>query len=170
LQKKDFLDINPNGKIPAMVDESLESKNLFEGGAICDYLLNVVCPYNTLVPKSWSNDNWAKHFMWKHWTIVTLDGRLLSKMFGSGRIGNFVNKTGQKLYENLIIPMLTKELESHDYVNGNEFTATDIYVGYTLFIADILKLVKTDTKIHEYLQRLKARPAWSKAFPESLQI
>jgi len=170
LEKKEFRDINPNGKIPALVDESLESKNLFEGGAICDYLLDVVCPNNLLFPKTWTSDNWAKHLIWKHWTVVTLDGRLLSKMFGSGKFGNIINKTGQKIYENLIIPMLEKDLESHDYINGNEFTATDIYVGYTLFIADILKLVKGDNKISQYLARLKLRPAWGKAFPESLEM
>jgi len=169
LAKPPFLEINPNGKIPVLVDDSLDTnKNMFESGAICDYLLQIVCPNNTLFPKTWTASNWSKHLVWKHWTIVTLDGRLISKMFGAGKVGNMINKTGQKIYETLIIPKLEHDLAEGDYVNGNEFTATDIYVGYTLFIAGVLKLVKPDTAISNYLERLKARPAWSKAFPDSL--
>jgi len=172
IKKKEFLDINPNGLLPALVDESLqEGKNIFESGAICDYLLYVVCPNSPLFPKSWTADNWSKHFVWKHWTIVTLDGRLLSKMFGSGKVGNMINKTGQKIYEALIIPHLERDLDDNLFVNGNEFSATDIYVGYTLFVADQLKLIKASSnpKIANYFARLKQRPCWPRAFPESIQ-
>jgi len=170
LQKKEFLDINPNGLIPAMVDESLpdNSKNMFEAGAICDYLLGVISPNNNLLPKTWTNDNWARHFVWKHWTVVTLDGRLISKMFGSGKVGNIINKTGRKIFQTLIFPMVDRDLEDNLYINGNEFSATDIYVGYTLFLAENLKLIVPDSRIANYYARLKERPAWGRAFPDHL--
>jgi len=121
--------------VPSLVDESLvEGKNLFEAGAIIDYLSTVVCPNNSLIPKNWTSDNWSRHFVWKHWTIVTLDGRLISKMFGSGKVGNMFNKTAQKIYETLIVPQIEKDLALHTYINGDQFTFTDIYVGFTLFL------------------------------------
>ena len=66
---------------------------------------------------------------------------------------------------------LDAHLESHDYLVDGRFTIADIAVGYALYLACALKLddrIKPRTR--DYLERLKERPAFSRAdgFGEAL--
>jgi len=168
LKKDQYSAINPNQTIPTLEDDTLDHPIIFEGGAIIDHLLHI--QPNQLTPPWWTLDNWAKHNLYKYWCIATLDGRFLSKMTGSGAIGNKLNKTSKKIYESLIVPFLTKDLQGTLYINGDEFTATDLFLGYTLFLAENLKLIDHDSVIGEYYKRLSSREAFRRSFPSSLNI
>ena len=59
---------------------------------------------------------------------------------------------------------LDAHLENNDYLVDDRFTVADIAVGYALYLAATLQLdERFKPQTREYLERLKARPAFQKA-------
>lgn len=43
------------------------------------FLANKTSPfYSQLIPSYWTPDHWARHFLYKYWTLTMLDYHLLS--------------------------------------------------------------------------------------------
>ena len=64
----------------------------------------------------------------------------------------------------LAIRPLERRFSSGDYLIGDEFSAGDVVVGAVLSWADMLGLVVDADNISAYLERIRARPAFKKAF------
>jgi len=67
-------------------------------------------------------------------------------------------------FNHVVAPVLQQHLGDSEYINGPNFTATDVYVGFSLFVAETqLGLLQTHKQLKAYLYRLMARPAFQAA-------
>jgi len=64
----------------------------------------------------------------------------------------------------LAIRPLERRFSSGDYLIGDDFSAGDVVVGAVLSWADMLGLVVDAANISAYLERIRERPAFNKAF------
>lgn len=64
----------------------------------------------------------------------------------------------------LVIRPLERRFSSGEYLIGDEFSAADVVVGSVLSWANSLGLVADAPNVSLYLERIKARPAFKKAF------
>ncbi|MGB0937338.1 MAG: glutathione S-transferase N-terminal domain-containing protein [Colwellia sp.] len=124
----DFLKINPNGKIPALVDlEGPENKPLaiFESGAILLYLAE---KYNKLLPPSPSKRSQAIQ-----WLFFQVGG--VGPMFG--QFGYFYKYADKELNHEYalnrytlevkrILQVLETQLEKNKYLAGDYYSIADI--------------------------------------------
>ncbi len=121
-----FVNINPNSKIPAMVDQSVTpSLRVFESGSILLYLAD---KFRALIPLTIGPR--TECLSWLFWQIGT--GPLLG-----GGFGHFYTYAPEK-YEYPInrytmevkrqLDVLDRQLALHRYVAGDEYTIADIAI------------------------------------------
>jgi GST-like protein len=120
-----FVAVNPNSKIPALVDNSGESINVFESGAILLYLAE---KFDAFIPKSAQER--AAMFNWLFW----LQG---AAPYLGGGFGHFYAYAPEK-YEYPInrftmeikrqLDLLDKQLANHQFIAGEQYTIADIAI------------------------------------------
>ncbi|MBM3348112.1 MAG: glutathione S-transferase family protein [Betaproteobacteria bacterium] len=156
--KKDFLKISPNNKIPAIVDSHGPDGNpfhLFESGAILIYLAGKT---GRFLPQSTTD-----RYKTLQWLMFQMGGlgpmlgqnhhfRLYAPEKVSYAIDRYTNEA-LRLYR-----VLDKQLGSHRYVSGNEYTIADIAIfpwtrNWEKQGIDILKLKHFNRWFNEIQQR-----------------
>jgi glutathione S-transferase len=152
----DYLDLNPFGKVPAIVTDDL---TLSESGAILLYLLELFDTENKFSPERDTN-LWPVFLQWFFWGLTTLESAVF--VFE----GNQGEKERVQL-ERFLVP-LDRMLDSNDYLVGESFTAADIVCAYDLGILSSAYDLNAFPSIHAYLSRLLARHA-AKIFAEAIQ-
>ena len=93
-RKGDYLDVNPFGKVPAIVTDDL---NLSESGAILLYLLEIFDTENTFSPEH-DSDLRPDFLQWFFWGLTTFESAVFA----------FTNVQGKKErtnIERLIVPL-----------------------------------------------------------------
>ncbi|MGK7919916.1 MAG: glutathione S-transferase family protein [Trichodesmium sp.] len=140
--KADFLEINPTGKVPAIVDGDFK---LWESGAI---LLYIAEKYGK-IPDSLEKK--AEIFQWVLFANATLG------------TGIFTEATREKETPRLLNP-LNKIFESQSYLMGEELNVADVAVGSILaYIPMMLKLdLSSYPGVLKYIKRISERPAFQK--------
>ncbi len=144
-RKGDYLDVNPFGKVPAIVTDDL---NLSESGAILLYLLEIFDTQNTFSPEH-DSDLRPDFLQWFFWGLTTFENVVFA----------FTNVQGEKERTNIerfIVP-LDQRLAARDYLVGDAFTAADIVCAYDLGILSSSYHLEAHPSIHAYLSRLLAR-------------
>ncbi|MGC9422028.1 glutathione-dependent disulfide-bond oxidoreductase [Vibrio sp.] len=121
-----FVEINPNSKIPAMVDQSTpEPIRVFESGNILLYLAE---KFGYFLPKAWGAKTEVMN--WLFW----LQG---SAPYLGGGFGHFyayapekfeypINRFAMEVKRQLDV--LDKQLARHRYIAGDEYTIADIAI------------------------------------------
>lgn len=120
-----FVEINPNSKIPALLDVSNEQNTrLFESGSILFYLAE---KFNTFLP---SDSKKAECMSWLFWQMG-------SAPYLGGGFGHFYAYAPDKI-EYCIdrfsmevkrqLDVLDKHLENNNYMCGDEYTIADIAI------------------------------------------
>ena len=120
-----FVDINPNSKIPALLDQSNEQLvPLFESGSILLYLAE---KFNVLIP---TNEKRAQCMSWLFWQMG-------SAPYLGGGFGHFYAYAPEKI-EYCIdrfsmevkrqLDVLDKHLEHNTYMCGDEYSIADIAI------------------------------------------
>lgn len=129
-----FTEINPNSKIPALVDNSSATPvSIFESGAIMLYLAE---KFDFFLPKETSKR--AACYSWLFWQMG-------SAPFLGGGFGHFYAYAPEKLeypinrYAMEVkrqLDVLDKHLEKHAYLTGDEYTIADmaVYPWYGLLV------------------------------------
>ena len=143
----DYLDVNPFGKVPAIVTNNL---NLSESGAILLYLLEEFDTKHKFSPEH-DSDLWPGFLQWFFWGLTTFESAAFA----------FTKVQGEKERANVerFIAPLDRMLASNDYLVGESFTAADIICAYDLGILSGAYDIKAYPSLHSYLSRLLARPA-----------
>lgn len=122
----DFVDINPNSKIPALVDNSGDKPiKLFESGAI---LLHLAEKFGAFIPEQ--TDKRAECLAWLFWQVG-------SGPFLGGGFGHFYHYAPEK-YEYPIerftmevkrqLDVLDKHLANNSFMVGDEYTIADMAI------------------------------------------
>jgi len=156
-----YLAINPNGKVPALVDGEL---TLFESGAIVHYIARKY-PEARLLPEM-DSPEYALCLQWMFWTVSELEQPLWN--MGKHR---FVLPEERRVPDMLTCAayewlrpaeILSEALESREFLVGEHFTVADVLVGHTLAWARGFKVALGSDVLEDYLNRMIARPAFQR--------
>jgi GST-like protein len=121
-----FVAVNPNSKIPALLDTSTEpSTRVFESGAILLYLAD---KFGAFIPKSPAER--TETLNWLFWQMGS------APLLGGG-FGHFyayapekfeypINRYTMEIKRQLDV--LDRQLAEHDYIAGDEYTIADIAI------------------------------------------
>lgn len=160
-----FVDINPNSKIPALLDNSGEiSIRIFESGAI---LMHLAEKFNMFLPTETAKR--AECLSWLMWQMG-------SAPFLGGGFGHFyvyaperleypINRYSMEVKRQLDV--LDKQLAAHEFIAGDEYTIADMaiwpwYGGLvlgTLYGAAEFLEVKIYTNVIRWAEQIGKRPA-----------
>ncbi|NIA73490.1 glutathione-dependent disulfide-bond oxidoreductase [Providencia rettgeri] len=160
-----FVEVNPNSKIPALVDRSGEEPiRVFESGSILTYLAE---KFSALLPTA--QPERAETFSWLFWQMG-------SAPFAGGGFGHFyayapekfeypINRFAMETKRQLNV--LDKRLANHKYVAGDSYTIADIAIWpwYGALVKGWLYDAAEFLSVHEYKNVIRwadevyARPA-----------
>ncbi|EJD6400051.1 glutathione-dependent disulfide-bond oxidoreductase [Providencia rettgeri] len=160
-----FVEVNPNSKIPALVDRSGEEPiRVFESGSILTYLVE---KFSALLPTT--QPERAETFSWLFWQMG-------SAPFAGGGFGHFyayapekfeypINRFAMETKRQLDV--LDKRLANHKYVAGDSYTIADIAIWpwYGALVKGWLYDAAEFLSVHEYKNVIRwadevyARPA-----------
>ena len=161
---KEFLALNPNGKVPVLVDGDFV---LWESRAINAYLATMK-PESGLYPADVRKR--AMVDQWSYWQAVHLGPAitrivfevLLKSRFGRGEpdakvIESSLNEVAQ------LLPILDASLAGKDWIVG-KLSLADFAVGSTLVYAKAAQISLAETpNVSAWIERLEARPSWQTA-------
>jgi len=157
LHSDELNQINPMGKVPAVV---INGEPLFEAAAICTYLADLV-PEKKLIAASGTRER-ALHLQWVSFALTEMEAYLWSNARNT-----FVLPEEQRitaLFEQNTkafkhaASVLDDVLSKADYLVGNQFSVTDILVGFTVNWGNLAGLLLQSPNLQKYLERLKERP------------
>lgn len=155
-----FLKINPNGKVPALVDGDV---TLFESMAINYYLTEKYRPEfmgSTIGAR-------ANTHQWSFWAISEVQGPMIEifiqKVFvPEGKKDLKVIEENEKLLPDYF-NILNNALEGKKYLNGNEFTLADLNVASVVSIAHPIGFNLAPYKnVTSWLGAVAERPSFHK--------
>jgi len=159
-----FLTINPNARIPVIVDHARKDFRVFESGAILLYLVEHYDPEAKLFPKG--SDDRSEVIQWLIFHIAAVEPsqhnathfhRFAPEKIEYG-IKHYTDET-KRLYS-----VLEKRLEeTGDYLAAHQFTIADIanftWVRFHHFVGLTLEEFPS---LHKWVERIESRPAVKK--------
>jgi len=161
--REGYLDINPLGTVPTMVDGELV---MTESAGICQYLVDRHGPSDLgLTPK---DKDYGVYLNWLHRSDATLTFpqtivlRYTALEPEERRLKQAVDDYTQWFFSRL--KSVERATGESEYLCAGRFTIADIAVAYALYLAGTLGLrggFKPNTEA--YYQRISARPAFQRA-------
>jgi glutathione S-transferase len=167
LKKPEYLALNPNGKVPTLVDGELK---LWESRAIMQYL-------GAKKPSPlWPSDpkKQADIARWQFWEATHLGRgtgpfayeKLFKKIFMKQEPDPVALAAGEKEWH-AFAPILNGQLESRKWVVSDELTLADFSVGACFSYAEASGLPWDNYKhIKAWWSRLVEIPAWKNTAPK----
>jgi len=169
LRSADYLGINPNGMVPALVDGPLR---LWESNAIMQYLAEHV-PGQTL----WPTDPRVRADIarWQCWELAHYNKALGTLTFESVAKPNFLNLEPDPMLVAWsqrelarFAPVLDAHMKDRSYAVGDTVTLAD----YSLIHLEVFKAAapfdwSPYPHLNAYYERIAALPAWAKTAPTS---
>jgi len=163
LRSADYLELSPFGKVPVLVDDTL---TMFESVAIIQYLLEHYGE-GRLRPQHTSKE-YGEFLSWLHFgesTLMQPVTQIAQHLFllpEDQRDPDRLEEGKRAFYH--YAKVLNDRLEGREYIGGDEFTAADIVIGYTLHAAAQCGALPDDMPaLKRYYERLAVRPAFKKA-------
>jgi glutathione S-transferase len=167
-RKPDFLALNPNGKVPVLVDDDFV---LWESGAIMAYLADKVratdeARANALYPSELRARADVHRWMYwgaAHWApaIGTLNfENMLKPLFGLGEAdASAVARAGREL--TMLGALLDAHLAKRAWVSGDGLTLADIALACPLMATVPAKLPVTGfANVQRWFAQVQELPAW----------
>jgi glutathione S-transferase len=158
-----YKDINALGTVPYFVDGQAQ---MTESSAICHYLAG---KYGSgLLDISIEHSEYANYLNWLYHgdATLTFPQTLVLRYRVMAPKENTQQQTADD-YEKWFVARLVKlsqYLSTRQYLCDNRFTMADIVIGYALYLGELLRLSHHySPQLHDYLKRLKQRPAFIKA-------
>ncbi|SDU08525.1 Glutathione S-transferase [Pseudomonas pohangensis] len=156
-----YREINPMGKVPALYDGD---HLILESTVILQYILAKHDPSPLSVEPE--EPDFGFYLTWLHMAESGLSHYLavvLGQLSGLERYAvsegfeAYVKYQAEKAFE-----MLDNHLVGRSFIAADRFTAADISVGYSLFLATQLCRLPLPDRVQAYFERLQDRPAWKK--------
>ena len=162
-KRPEYLKINPNGTVPALVDGDLA---LFESAAICQYLADKF-PERRLAPPSGTPAR-GLYYQWIHYAMCGLEPPLIAIFMHTmrkpeaERLPAVVTEARGQLTG--VLGVLERALAGRDFILGDQFSVPDVMLGSTLGWARMMGIVGGDLpNVSAYVARLSQRPAFQRA-------
>jgi glutathione S-transferase len=157
--------MNPVGKVPVLVDTDAENLTFFESGAMVQYLLDRY-GQGLLQPEPGTPEH-ALYLQWS-WFAEATFARPLGEIVNHLREfpGELTNEAALEEMRNrgrLCIKALVPRLSQRDYIAGENFSAADIMLGYSVMLATKFIPEPLPAPVNGYWQRLSERPAFKEA-------
>ena len=168
LKKPEFLAVNPNAKVPALVDGDL---HLWESRAIMQYVASKK-PNNELWPSDPKVQ--ADVARWQFWEATHLSRgttpfafeKLFKPMFMKQEADPAALAAAEKEFH-LYAPVLNAHLESRTWMVGRTVTLADFSVGACFSFAEPSGLPwQSYNHIQSWWKRLNEIPAWKESAPK----
>jgi len=170
IKTPEFLAMNPNGKVPLLVDGDLR---LWESRAIMQYIVATKKPNHPL----WPNDpmRQADISRWQFWEAAHLSRgtgpfafeNLFKKLFMKQEADPAALAAGEKEWHTNA-PILEAQLATRKWILGNEITLADFSVGCCFSYAEPSGLpMDKYPHIKAWLGRLNELPAWKNTAPKT---
>lgn len=160
-KSSEYLDVNPNGRIPALVDGDLK---LCESMAINLYLAKQYAPH--LYPSNPQDE--AIAYQWSVWGISEIEPLQMQIVIQKFFVPE--EKQDQSIIDNAIkglkrpLAVLDQSLKDREYLIGEQFSIADLNVAAVMLL---LVAVKTDlsdfANVAAWIDRCHARPALQRA-------
>jgi glutathione S-transferase len=161
----EYLAINPNGKIPSLVDGDV---NLWESNAIQCYIASKTD--NELWPKTNARYDIMR---WQAWELAHFGAaaralafqRILKPLFGLGK-PDLARCEEEEGYFKRYAAVLDQSLQGKQFLVGNRLTIADFCVASALSHADSARLPLAGfDNIKRWLAALDEQPGWSASRP-----
>ena len=150
MKAKDYLAVNPMGKVPAIVHDN---RIVTEVAAICAYLA-MTFPEARLVA-----EDKAAFFRWLFFGAGPLEQAVVNTSFGwAPSSPQEAGRTGYGSLET-VAAALTGHLAANDFIADGRFTAADVYVGSQVGWGLQFKTIPANQVLEAYWARLRDRPA-----------
>jgi glutathione S-transferase len=157
-QRSPFLDINPGGKLPALVDDNLI---LTESAAICIHIADKV-PAAKLAP-SYGSEERARFTQWCFFALSELEQPLWTiakhtfALPEQHRVAAIMDTARWEFTR--AAKVLATGLGEREYIVGEAFTVADILIAHTLGWARSRNIELPGVALNAYADRLLSRPA-----------
>ncbi|MEY4616980.1 MAG: hypothetical protein RJB66_1940 [Pseudomonadota bacterium] len=156
----DFLKLNPNGKVPCLVDGTFV---LWESMAITEYLVQKYGANSSLAAKTPEETGLISQ--WSFWSILELQKHavewLIQEHFmpAERKDAGVVEKAQKALLP--LFAILDQALENKTYLIGNRFTIADLHVASVVNVAAGLGFnVASFPHVQTWIKACHDRPAW----------
>lgn len=171
MKQDPFEKVNPNGRVPAIEDPNT-GLNLFESGAIIEYLVETYDKQNTISFAPGSPD----YFAAKQWLHFQMSGQ--GPYFGQAVWFNKFHsesvQSAKERYNNevrRVSGVLNRELQGREWLVGGKYSFADVaflpwYILVPAFTEPDMDLGKEFPNLNAWLDRIKARPAAAKIIKE----
>jgi glutathione S-transferase len=157
--KEEFLKINPNGRVPYLIDGDFRMQ---ESIAINFYIAE------NHAPQLWANNahDRAQIYAWSLWAITNLESEVMrffrhTYQLEEAKRSAHEAETG-KTYTAKLLDELERALPASGYLVAERITVADINVASVVNLAAATKVVALAPKSQAWLTSLKERPAWQK--------
>jgi glutathione S-transferase len=154
--------LSPLGKVPAMTDGDF---TLFESGAMVQYLLDRYGG-GRLQPKAGTEQH-GLYLQWS-WFAEATFARPIGEIFNHRRVFGEERQIPAVLEEMTgrvvqCLGALEQALQGRRFLLGDEFTAADIMMGYSVMLARRVATIDGQPNLTAYWERLSSRPAFQQA-------
>ena len=161
--KKFFAQRTPTGKLPTIVDGDV---TLSESGAIVEYILERY-GQGRLAPRVDTRER-ARFLQWLHFAESTafppLGVLVWLTLYRKDAASQAELIQDARARAAMGLDFLEREIGESTHLVGDEFSAADIMMGFTLVAARMLGVLDArHPRLGRYLARLEARPAFQKA-------
>jgi glutathione S-transferase len=156
----EYLSVNPNGRIPALVDGDV---TLFESMAINLYLAKKYAP--ALYPAS--DDDQAIAIQWSVWAISEIEPQqmqiVIQKIFNRDNIDqSAIDSATENLQRPLAV--LNEHLAGREYLLGDSFTVADLNVAGVMLLIQMIEFdLSAYPNIKNWTDRCYSRDALKRA-------
>ncbi len=150
-----YLAVNPMGKVPAIVHKG---QVVTEVAAICLYLADAF-PAAGLAPAPADR---ADYYRWMLFTSGPVEAAFTNRSMGWEAPAEREVMLGYGTYDRTIAT-LEKALAGKTYIAGDRFTAADLFVGATINIMLMFKLLDPTPAFTDYAARMTDREAYRRA-------
>lgn len=149
---KEFLKLNPMGKVPTLVHKGVI---VTEAAAICAHLADAF-PAKGLAPATGDPQRGA-YYRWMFFAPSCIEPMMLDKL---GRVTREnATAAGHGDYDR-VMASIGQALSAGPYLLGDKFSAADVVMGSTLNFATLFGAVPNEGAVRAYVDRVKARPAF----------